>query len=262
MKEQGFYSALFLFKLNGYITFKLLFQMSFKSLYILFALCLFANSTIAAQEWLSKGLLAYYPLDGNANDGRNERNDGTIIKVKATTDRFDHPEKAIEVIGGSVEIYNVNIPKEKTTITLWVKPNITTDSGKKNILSKHFSYANCELLIRLRPDGYYSAEWNIGATYFDLSKEEGAELFKPSFTKYDFIVLRYDGNKAELFVNNKLSARKFIKGDIVNNNKALYLGSLSGFPKREAFSGSIDELRIYNRALSNSEISQLFNLKN
>ena len=235
--------------------------MSFKPLYILFTLYLFANSSIAAQEWLNKGLLAYYPLDGNANDGKNERNDGTIIQVKAAPDRFDHPKKAIEVLGGGVEIYNVNIPKEKTTITLWVKPNITTEVGKKNILSKHYSYANCELLIRLRPDGYYSAEWNIGATYFDLSKEEGAELFKPSYSKFDFIVLRYDGNKAELFVNNILSARKYIKGEIVNNNKAIYLGSLSGFPKREAFIGALDELRIYNRALTNNEISQLYNMK-
>ena len=235
--------------------------MNFKILLLPLALLLFNNFTSNAQEWLQKGLLAYYPLNGNANDGRNERNDGTILKIKPTADRFDQPEKAIEVVGGGVEIYNVNIPKNKTTITLWVKPYNTTITGKKNILSKHFSYANCELLIRLRPDGCYSAEWNIGATYFDLSKEEGAELFKPSFTKFDFIVLRYDGNKAELFVNNKLSARKFIKGEIVNNNKVICLGSLSGFPKREAFSGAIDELRIYNRPLSNSEITQLYNLK-
>lgn len=130
MKEQGFYSALFYLNLMAILHSNCYFRWVL-NLFIYYSHSAYSQtSTIAAQEWLSKGLFTYYPLDGNANDGRNERNDGTIIKVKATTDRFDHPEKAIEVIGGSVEIYNVNIPKENT-ITLWVKPNITTDSGKR-----------------------------------------------------------------------------------------------------------------------------------
>lgn len=234
--------------------------MSFK--YLL--LCFLIQSLLPdaqAQKSLKEGLLAYYPFDGDASDGRQERNEGYIIKIKPVEDRFSTPNKAIYVEGGGVEIYNVSIPVKSTTICVWVKPNMENNLGKRNILSKHYSYANCELLIRIRPDGYYSAEWNIGATYFDISKEGKAKLYKPTYTQYDFLVLKYDGSKAEFYVNNKLSARKFIKGAIVNNNKPISIGSLSKFPKREAFNGAVDDLRIYNRALSASEITQLFQLK-
>lgn len=217
--------------------------------------------TLSAQKSLSDGLLAYYPFDGDAVDGRKERNDGYIIKVKPTENRFKIANSAIYVEGGGVEINNVSIPVKATTICVWVKPNPDHDSGKRNILSKHYSYANCELLIRIRPDGYYSAEWNIGATYFDVTKEEVIKLFKPSHTQFDFLVLKYDGSRVDFFVNNKLSARKYIKGEIVNNNKPICVGSLSKFPKRETFFGSVDDLRIYNRALNQSELTQLFQLK-
>lgn len=213
------------------------------------------------QSTLSNGLLAYYPLDGDAKDGKGGRNDGYVIKFSPTKNRFDQPNKAIHLSGGGVEIYNVNIPVKATTIAIWVKPMREPDFGKRNILSKHFSYANCELLIRIRPDGFYSAEWNVGATFFDISKEIGAKLYAPSFIQYDFLVLRYDSSKVDFYVNNKLSARKYIQGDVVNNNKPITIGSLSGFPAREAFYGDVDDLRIYNRALTNSELTQLFQLK-
>ena len=227
-------------------------------------LCFFIQSLLPiahAQKSLKEGLLAYYPFDGDATDGREERNDGYVNRIKPTEDRFNKPHKAIYVEGGGVEIYNVSIPVKSATICLWVKPSMESNLGKQNILSKHYSYANCELLIRIRPDGFYSAEWNIGATYFDISKEDKAKLFKPTYTQYDFLLLKYDGSKVEFYVNNKLSARKFIKGEIVNNNKPISVGSLSKFPKREVFKGAVDDLRIYNRALTTSEITQLFQLK-
>lgn len=235
--------------------------MSLKSPIFIFLFLFLFLSEGFCQSSLSKGLLAYYPLDGDAKDGCLNKNDGYILNVTPAKNRFDVANKAIHVVGGGVEIYNVNIPVKASTITVWVKPDRLPDFGKRNILSKHFSYANCELLIRIRPDGYYSAEWNVGATYFDITKESGALLQLPSYTNFDFLVLRYDGLKVDFFVNNKLVARKLITGDIVNNTKPITIGSLAYFPKREAYSGAVDELRIYNRSLTNIELTQLFESK-
>ena len=222
---------------------------------------IFLLNNVLAQNYLTKGLLAYYPLNGNAKDGREQRNDGYILRAKPTKNRFNVPGSALHVDGGGVEIYNVNIPQQANTITVWVKPDKFPNYGKRNILSKHFSYSNCELLIRIRPDGFYSVEWNVGSTFFDLGKEDSAKLVEPTYTDYDFLVLRYDGAEVEFFVNNKLSSHKYVRGNVLNNKLPLTIGSLAGFPKKEAFYGDVDELRVYNRALSNSELSQLFQFK-
>ncbi len=61
----------------------------------------------------------------------------------------------------------------------------------------------------------------------------------------------------ELFINGKLvkKSSKFNKKDYqLNNNKALKIG----FGEIDYFNGKINELKIFNRALSNSEIQRLF----
>ena len=60
-----------------------------------------------AQSFLTNGLVAYYPFNGNANDAVGT-NDGTVYGATLTTDRFGVPNNAYNFNGTSAYIKMVN----------------------------------------------------------------------------------------------------------------------------------------------------------
>ncbi|MBU0715232.1 MAG: LamG domain-containing protein [Verrucomicrobia bacterium] len=72
--------------------------------------------------------------------------------------------------------------------------------------------------------------------------------------KWQHLAATYDGQEAKLYLNGQLKTT--VKGGypIIKNNDPLYIG---GFGK-EGRAGFIDELRIYNRALSKQELQNLY----
>ena len=51
-------------------------------------------TTATAQSWITNGLVAYYPFNGNANDESGNGNDGTNYGAALTTDRKGNPNSA------------------------------------------------------------------------------------------------------------------------------------------------------------------------
>ncbi|HUM93809.1 MAG TPA: PKD domain-containing protein [Candidatus Competibacter sp.] len=69
---------------------------------------------------------------------------------------------------------------------------------------------------------------------------------------WSHLATTYDGVNQRLYVNGSLVAQRSIKGGIETSSKPLRIGGNSAWG--EYFKGSIDDIRIYNRALSISEI--------
>lgn len=78
--------------------------------------------------------------------------------------------------------------------------------------------------------------------------------------KWYNLVYTYDGTTSKLYVNGKLKSVISTHTPFNANNFPLYIGKTQdpGFPYY--FNGVIDEIRIYNRALSSSEVLGLNNL--
>lgn len=70
----------------------------------------------------------------------------------------------------------------------------------------------------------------------------------------------HDGEEIKLFVDGKLSKKmKYDKG-FSSNNEPLIIGwDKNRWLSHRHFKGSIDDIRIYNRALNKEEVLQLFN---
>jgi fibronectin type 3 domain-containing protein len=66
------------------------------------------------------------------------------------------------------------------------------------------------------------------------------------------LAMTYDGAQMRLYVNGVLAAGQTATGPIQTNSNALRIGG--NFPYGEFFQGLIDEVRVYNRALSQAEI--------
>jgi hypothetical protein len=67
----------------------------------------------------------------------------------------------------------------------------------------------------------------------------------------------YDGSNMKVYVNGQLKGTRAVTGAINTNTMPIYIGqngNTDGF-----FAGKLDEVRIYNRALSGSEIQSAMN---
>jgi hypothetical protein len=66
------------------------------------------------------------------------------------------------------------------------------------------------------------------------------------------LAVTYDGFSLKLYINGTLAATRTVRGPIAASTDALHIGGTSALSAW--FSGLIDEVRIYNRALAPAAI--------
>jgi len=97
-------------------------------------------------EFLKEGLVAYYPLNGNANDGSGNKHDGHIVGAVPGNDRFGNPDSALNFNGKDSYISFESVPLNKLddwTLCAWIKPaSIDQDSIAICLGSDDGNYGN------------------------------------------------------------------------------------------------------------------------
>ncbi len=135
--------------------------------------------------------------------------------------------------------------KNGMTVEAWVYP--TTLSGWRTVALQErpgalaYSLYACD--TSLRPAGYI----NVGGS--DIAASGTAQ---PPLNTWTHLAMTYDGVALKLYVNGTLIRTTSVSGNIVSSTNPLRIGGNSVWG--EYFSGRIDEVRIYNRALSVGEI--------
>ena len=203
----------------------------------------------------SNGLIAYYPFNGTVMDSSGNGHNATIVgSVTFGADRFGNANSAVYVLGtGSyIDCGSTLINSSPTSLTqcVWIKTN---SSGWKNgqILDKRQSGGS----------GWIFLEINNGKamTYIDIANYTNAQEdsstsiindnnwhFLCSVKNNDTIALYVDGILQQAVIDNTAfsSSDDYDIGQGANG----------------CFIGYIDDVRIYNRALSAKEIMSLYNL--
>jgi hypothetical protein len=214
---------------------------------------LFAIASVNAQI-PTDGLVGYWPFNGNANDESGNSNHGIVTGAILTTDRYGNRNSAY-FFDGSGDVITVNDDESiditsAITIAAWRnlslhtlgrivrKVNTWGTSNGGYILSAADNYMNAELQIN--PSG--------GVNIIRIDS-----VFP--YSTWEFVAMSYDGAKVSLYYNGQLIHQEEVTGLIRDNSENLLIGSSTGV---EYFAGSIDDVRIYNRALSQNEIESLF----
>ena len=65
----------------------------------------------------------------------------------------------------------------------------------------------------------------------------------------------YDGSRMRVFINGQARGSLSVSGNIQDTSNPIYIGHSQFWPRH--FDGRIDEVQVYNKALSNSEIAAL-----
>jgi len=211
----------------------------------------------------AQNLVAHYPFNANSNDESGNLNHGVVSGAILTTDRFGNINSAYEFDGIDDYILvsnstSLNIFNSDLTIIMWLYNDnpLLSDTSYKGISKGGWNTgAGYELL--------YSNYWNNGTFHFTTGSS-GNNVF--SFNNYNdqWIMLTgtYDNTTStkKMFING-IEQTTTVQGvdDLSSSVNDLYIGrrnpvnSYSGFVK-----GKMDDIRIYNVALTATEILNLY----
>ena len=213
------------------------------------------------------GLMAYYPFNGNAADESDHGLNGIVNGATLTTDRFGNPNKAYSFnginSGISVQV-NSQFSLTKFTLSGWIK---STGPG-----------AYLPRIVAVGPAGtsthYYSMLYDYGVWdhapvssdrlvffngntaspfVYDLQYSHGAIETQA----WHHGAVSYDSGRLRFYIDGKLDKDTIIMAPIQQfaGSAVLQIGySESG----DQFQGSLDEIRVYNRALNDNEINALY----
>ena len=163
----------------------------------------------------------------------------------ATSGKFG-PALSFDGSGGWVTIVDASDLDLTTGMTLeaWVFP--TTTSGVRDILIKEGSSVDIYNLYARNWRGRPESNVLIGGTN---RTAEGTALAANTWTH---VAGTYDGTTLRLYINGVQAASTAVSGPIASSTGPLRIGGNSLWG--EFFQGLIDEVRIYDRALSQAEI--------
>ncbi len=211
----------------------------------------------------SNGLIAHYPFNGNAGDSSGFENHGTVFGATLANDRKGNSNSAFYFNGASRVNIPVNVsltPSNRITIAVWVRSE-PKSSGWNTLLTyrnsnsgpPYNSYAI--LTIPLAP---YSNKWAffLSSNQNSLDNEVMSKNAKTDFV-WTHIATTYDGTAMRIYVNGILDSSNTINlGNFVYNNISFTIGDYPSVPNH-GFTGTLDDLRVYDRSLNLIEIEQL-----
>jgi hypothetical protein len=205
------------------------------------------------------GLVAFYPFNGNAIDETGNGYNGNITGATLTSDRFNQLDKAynftyngfssdrIEVSGTS----GLNFSSGEFSISAWVKFSGLASTGNNYpIFSKHICGEQSGYIVMLYNDKL--TFWLAGSSGYNV-------LSTPddyTDNSWHQVVAVYDGVTQAIYVDGLLKNSVAFSYNIFSSaNWALggYNGCNGGF------NGKVDEIEVFNRALTASEILEKYN---
>jgi hypothetical protein len=211
---------------------------------------------------LAEGMVAYYPFCGNANDGSVNANNGNFSGATLTTDRYGNLNSAYSFDGvnnvitvpNSSSLQNIS----EITISAWINinqfyfvPNFGYNFPIFTKSNQSFSWGNYELQI-----------WQGGAQIITHlgSQETGCATNIP-LNQWKHIVTTISNGITKFYVDGVLisSGNSGVFPQTPISTMPILIGRNIQGGSPEAANGKIDDIGIWNRALSQQEVTNLNN---
>jgi hypothetical protein len=200
---------------------------------------------------LNQGLVAYYPFNGNTNDESGNDYNGTVYGAIHTSDRFGNPNSAyaFDGINDYIQVAHDDIFNFSNTFSIctWVKHNTGYPLTFENMIMKGaWQYG-----LQFESGSFMFQTYSGG--YQPLNSQ-----FSPNALEWYFVTAVYNGSEKKIYINGILKNSISYTQILNNTTNPLTFG------KPEAsdnyfLNGALDDIRIYSRELSYSEIIKLYN---
>jgi len=208
---------------------------------------------------LKKGLVAHYQLNRSAKDESGNENHGKVFNASFCEDRFGNLNSALKLDGDSDYVLIKSSPTinifEKQSISFWFStPGTYPFSG---IISKMIYHDD-------QMQGYKVGINNKSMFYCNYgllgekSHQQAADLFVADNQWHHFAMV-YDGRTVKMFMDANNISLAYYKSGIGASPAPLILGWDNCCKQPRFFSGKLDNVRIYNRDLTEMEILEMYN---
>ena len=211
------------------------------------------------------GLIAYYPFTGNANDESGNAHNGTVYGAILTTDRFGNTDRAYLFDGVNDYIlapYSPDLNAPHISISVWAKLSRLVGVDQARIVDRQATNGGIESWGVEVFGNNYSGLGNYNKfTFHSANCTLNKNLVSPthlSASTWYHVVAINDGLTHKLYINASMDTLDSSLGNVCTSNPSPIVIGKSGPLFMHYFPGTIDDIRIYNRALNQSEIEALY----
>lgn len=201
-------------------------------------------------------LVLNMPFCGSFDDISQFGNDGESYNATFTNDRFDYANNAVYLDAAQeayVEVANsVQYNSDYTTVSFWVNLDALPDNGEAYLMS--FGGWQERWKISLPSHGKVVWTTNSSSGISDMDAGGGNELVPGTWAH---VVTSHGPTLDKIYINGVLAASKAVGGTLNHTNHELGIG-WNPIDGGNYMDGDIDEVRIYNRDLTDQEVANLF----
>lgn len=225
----------------------------------LFLFLIGLNPVLLNAQGPKKGLVAHYLFNGDTKDASGNLNHGYITGgVFSTKDRFNNECGAMKFNGSDGYIHvphskSLASPQSEYSVGLWFK-------ALKGSEYSDLQWMTICCKSDIKEENNSSPQFRLQSTRYTVSMNtDFTEKFdhQIQFDTWYHYVVTYDGSYCRVYLNNKEIVNWAYKTKFIPNELAMEIGrDLPG--NVEYFCGVMDELYIYDRALTAREISKIY----
>ena len=216
------------------------------------ATVLMAINSAEARQAITDGLVSYWSFNEDSVAGEKVKDifgssdgtmDGDVEVVKGKVG------EALKFSGGHVDCgaaKDLTDIGDQMTLEMWIKPE---KPGWAIIAGISRSGNNSYVIAWSDQTRVDFNLWNGALETWPFHSVE-----QPDVDKWHHVAGVYDGSKAIIYINGDFDSEKKFEGALKHNGENFWMGARKsdGLP----FNGLLDELRLYNRGLSQAEVEQ------
>ena len=215
---------------------------------------------------LANGLIAYYPFNDSGLDASGNGNDGTLYNISSVPDRFGKANNAYHFDGYTSYITvpdkpSLRLANTDFTVNAWVKLEVNNSYYGSVIIGKRLTGGGNGWSMMV--GGY--AQSPIGTIVFGpgggSNNAFGTRVV--TLNQWEMVTCIYKAATMQLsiYVNGVLdNTTSSILPSNPLTNTLMYIGKDDPSVPANGyfFQGSLDEIRMYNRAISSDELQKLY----
>ncbi len=207
----------------------------------------------------TNGLLGWWPFNGNANDQSVNGNNGTVNGATLTTDRFGNANNSYSFDGVDDYIivpYNSSLNVSSVSISGWL--NASQLGGVRGLVARWNQSNNPCLNYVTSIDNNLNNFVGASSIYSNTVLYSGSSILTNQWYHFFYTHNQLTGGK--IYLNGILVGNNGLTGSICSSNNDLYFGAQFNLTSLwRFFNGKLDDIGIWNRELSQQEVTALYN---
>ena len=220
-----------------------------------------ATGTVRSLVDPEDGLVVYLPLDGSVQDDGPNAFTVSANAISYTTDRLGRTASAASLVEASwVQVASVMSIGSTTPVTMmgWVYYGVPV-AAYPNAIGLHATGYSCgKVLLQIvesTETGQQSGDYGEDCVYTSSFERAAAH------DEWHHWAIAHSGSQTEVFIDGvSLGVEPYAGAAVVATPLTLVLGGGSVSGNHAWFIGALDEVRVYDHALTGDEVSYIMNL--